>query len=110
MIYLSVIIIFFIFLNLLRLRDLITQQRKMKKYTEFLNRLLVWSREPNDVKIRLEILDFISCLQESNELTSRTTLKNVSKLENEVIDRWGKYIPSLKSNIRNNKIDLLLNK
>lgn len=104
MIYISVIIIFFIFLNLLRLRDLITQQRKMKKYTEFLNRLLAWSREPNDVKIRLEILDFISCLQESNGP------KNVSKLENEVIDRWGEYIPSLKSTIRNNKIDLLLNK
>lgn len=95
---------FFIFLNLIRLFNLMIEQRKMKEYTEFLNRLLSWAREPNEVKIRLEILDFISCLQESNEP------KNIPKLENEVFERWGKYIPSLKSNIRNNKINLLLNK
>ena len=86
----------------------ILSNRKSDEWYEFNRTVIKWAQECNDYKIALEILEYQSNLIRIDHLNIPKECKNIPKYKKEIYDRWGSYIPELKSQIREDKINSIL--
>jgi hypothetical protein len=83
----------------------------MKDWSKFHKQLLDWSEEILDQEIKKEyLLHCVGVLSDNNNINIEG-LKNmdIDKAKNDIIKRFSNHIPSLKQEIRENRINKILN-
>lgn len=87
----------------------------IKDWSEFNQVLLLWSDEIKDTKIRTEYLNFVldrslgsNCLNEASINGVDLLSYNIPEIKQEIIVRFSDHIPSLKQEIREEKINKIL--
>ena len=84
---------------------------KMKDWSKFHKQLLDWSEEILDQEIKKEyLLHCVSILSNNNNINIEG-LKNmdIDKAKDDIIKRFSNHIPSLKQEVRETRINKILN-
>lgn len=113
---LSVITTFcFLLLLLLIGRNLLQHRNTQKKFEgfyEFHSQVMDWAKECTDRNAQLEMMKFsIELLNQYKSYEEASEgYDNIPNIKQVIITSWGKHIPSLQKEIRNSKLDQILNK
>jgi len=93
--------------------------KKMKDWSKLHKELLDWSEEITDKDVKKEYLLYcIDIISNNNSHTNYTNttlnleslkMRDVSKTRSEIINKFSNYIPSLKQELRENRINKILN-
>lgn len=84
-------------------------KKKLDDYSDFNEQVMSWVKEMTDYDKRSELM--IYHIQNISGGSLEDTLEKASKIDEYkkyIEETWGEYIPSLKQQIRDKKIDMLL--
>ena len=88
------------------------RSKKINEWSQLNNNLIIWLDEI-DIKVKQEYilfcLDKLKLSNESIEVLSYEEMdKHISKSKQEVIEKYSKYIPSLRQEVRDQRINKIL--
>lgn len=89
-----------------------SNSKKLNEWSEFNKKLLNWGDEIVDKSVKQEYLQFCIdriMITKSMDITSITNM-DLDILKQEVIRRYSNHIPSLKKEVRDQKINKILNR
>ncbi len=106
-----VLISFILFFSIHTISDIVSHKRgmtKIKKWSEFNQETLEWSKEIKDNRVRAEYMDYIT-----NDMLRVKSTESIKSLDIEakrveISAKWGSHIPSLITEMRDEKIKKLL--
>jgi predicted PurR-regulated permease PerM len=79
-----------------------SEKKILNDFTKFTNDIFSWSKEIKDIKTRYEYINFI---QHQTHLYGK---KDIKITRDQIIENFIDYIPSLKQQVRNEKIENIL--
>ncbi len=101
---------FFVISAFLNIRRQTNKYKAATKFSKFYNQLIEYSDEITDLNIRSEYIIFLMSIPLSYEETNTESYYEslIDKYKIEISDKFSNYIPSLKKEIRDTKLEKLL--
>ncbi len=86
-------------------------QNKFEGFYEFQDQVMSWARECSDHTTKIEIMNF--CIELLDKYKSYDDAckgyDNIQNIKQEIFIKWGKHIPDLQKEIRDSKLNQILN-
>ena len=88
------------------------RMNKLDQWSKFHQQLMNWSKEIVDVSVRVDFMNFCAneLIQQSNQNLKNDMLDSwdINEEKIKIYLRWGKHIPSLLQEVRENKLNQLV--
>lgn len=88
------------------------RMNKLDQWSKFHQQLMNWSKEIVDVSVRVDFMNFCAneLIQQSNQNLKNDVLDSwdINEEKIKIYLRWGKHIPSLLQEVRENKLNQLV--
>lgn len=102
-------LIFLLFIVVFLTKTIISHNKRhnnLIKWSNLNKKTTIWAKEISDENIRADFLTF--CLQKLIISNKDIFNLNIDNVEKEIMEKYSKHIPSLKSRIREEKINKLI--